>query len=1481
MNISLRKVTNLLVSFVVLMSMTIPSLQSSPVSAQAQTQTGLHREYNAESGKVTLITGENHELISVLGPNAVNLTPEAQSLALVQHFGSEFGLTNPAKELKLSEINQPDAGRVVSKYQQMYQGVPVMAGELMVNATKAGELISMNGEVSQGLSLDTKPELTDEAAIENAKQGMVKWYGSEVKDYDATQSSLWIFDETLLRPSIRSANLVWRIEMVSAKEGAPIRELVLVDAKTGNISLHFNQVDTVWTTAPADRDVPGDTPTPTPPIIPENDISSEPNAEVLLAPITYYVNISTGNDSNSCTSIAAPCKHIQEAINKAASGDVINVAIGTYLFSTNGSPNVVIINKDITLSGGWNTSFTSQNGASTIDGANTKNGILVISGTVIVENFIVQNSTSSNSGAIYIVNGNFTLRKSTLRNNVATSSGAGIFIDNGIINIINSTISGNTASWSGGAIYASNNISSSVNIQNSTIVYNTAPTGGGIKQVNGTYNITNTILANNSSSASSPDCAGVISTANYNIIEDMEGCVVIDGAHNLNVDPGIDINLTGAMPVHMLLAGSPAIDNGFTTGCPSTDQQGTTRPRGYSCDIGSVEYIGIGAKSIHMVSGSGQNNLINTVFTEDLVALALDENDLPMSGVHITFTAPTSGASGTFNTFNLNTTIVTTDINGFASSTFTANGVDGAYSVSASASGFVPAQFQLSNHSTLVSTYTTGGTSSLPGTFLCNQTQPNCTNGSNPHADAAHNYAMGTYSLYATKYLRDSIGNNGMIIKSTVHYCSSTACPYANAFWNGTQMVYGDAYGFPLADDVVAHELTHGVTQYEANLFYFYQSGAINESLSDVWGEYYDQTNVYGNDTPAVKWQMGEDISGLGAIRSMSNPPLYGDPDKMTSPNYDFDIDPNFWDNGGVHSNSGINNKAVFLMVDGGSFNGKTVSALGWDKTAAIYYEANTNLLSSGADYSDLYYAVQQACVILTGELGITASDCQQVKNALDAVEMNSQPVANFNPDAPVCATGYYPLPIFQDNMESGTGKWTMTGNWSLANGYASSPAHMLYGDDYYPSSDSSAAMAAGVTIPAGSTVYLHFKHAFAFEYYQGQFYDGAVLEYSINNGSSWADASPLFVDGRNYTGTVMNYSGTTNALKGRSGFVADSHGYVSSRYNLSSLTGQTVKLRWRFATDSYGYYLGWMVDDVQIYTCTPIPSAPVVVSSAHADADPTNASSVNFTVTFTQNVTGVNISDFAPVAMGVLGAAVTGVSGSGSVYTVTVNTGSGAGSIRLNVVDDDSIRNAYGSPLGGAGAGNGNFTFGETYTIIPPAPVVVSSARADADPTNASNVNFTVTFTQDVTGVDASDFSPIPMGVLGAAVSGVSGSGSVYTVTVNTGSGSGSVRLNVLDDDSIVNAYGSPLGGTGADNGTFTFGETYTINKTWIFGDVPNTYWSWSFIERLYNAGITGGCTAVPLNYCPTNSVTRAQMAVFLVRAMHGVAFVPPTATG
>src|SRR5689334_14925076 len=135
-------------------------------------------------------------------------------------------------------------------------------------------------------------------------------------------------------------------------------------------------------------------------------------------------------------------------------------------------------------------------------------------------------------------------------------------------------------------------------------------------------------------------------------------------------------------------------------------------------------------------------------------------------------------------------------------------------------------------------------------------------------------------------------------------------------------------------------------------------------------------------------------------------------PDKMTSPFYDStDIyNDDFGDSGGVHTNSGINNHAAFLIVDGGSFNGQNVTGIGLTKAAKIYYEVQTNLMTSGTDYADLYDDLFQGCLNLVGEVGITSGDCNQVRAATIAVEMNQQPVPDYNPEAPACSAGLAPL---------------------------------------------------------------------------------------------------------------------------------------------------------------------------------------------------------------------------------------------------------------------------------------------------------------------------------------------------------------------------------------------------------------------------------------------------------------------------------------
>ena len=251
--------------------------------------------------------------------------------------------------------------------------------------------------------------------------------------------------------------------------------------------------------------------------------------------------------------------------------------------------------------------------------------------------------------------------------------------------------------------------------------------------------------------------------------------------------------------------------------------------------------------------------------------------------------------------------------------------------------------------------------------------------------DNAYLYLADNYNVYLGVHGRDSYDAAGGPITATLRYCDWTrSCPVANAFAanaaNNSAIVFGD---FWAVDDVVAHEYTHKVTAYESSLIYTNASGAINESLSDVWGEFIDQVNGRATDTAAVKWQMGEDLPN-GAIRSMKDPTLFNDPDRLNSPLYQSSAVTN--DNGGVHSNSGVNNKLCYLLTDGDTFNGQTVTSMGVTQVVRLYYEAQTDLLTSSADWTDLFNALMQAAI----NLRWSDADQNNLLRACTAVEIAS-----------------------------------------------------------------------------------------------------------------------------------------------------------------------------------------------------------------------------------------------------------------------------------------------------------------------------------------------------------------------------------------------------------------------------------------------------------------------------------------------------------
>jgi bacillolysin len=499
-------------------------------------------------------------------------------------------------------------------------------------------------------------------------------------------------------------------------------------------------------------------------------------------------------------------------------------------------------------------------------------------------------------------------------------------------------------------------------------------------------------------------------------------------------------------------------------------------------------------------------------------------------------------------------------------------------------------------------TYSSNATADYTVSLQCNEADGDaCTGGIDADADAAHQHAGDAYDFFSSHHGRDSLDNAGMSLISNVHWDDGATCP--NAFWDGTQMVYCD--GLPLADDVVAHELTHGVTEHTSNLFYYYQSGAINEALSDIWGEFVDLENGRGTDTADVRWQMGEDATAIGGtIRDMKDPtqPPFGDPDKITSANYYTGSA----DNGGVHTNSGVANKAAYLMTDGDTFNGQTITGLGITKVAAIFYEAQTHLLTSASDYADLQNALQQGCQnVIDGVAGITAADCDEVQKATLAVEMGLQPSAGFNPEAEQCPGGNSVSgTLFSDDFEDGSGQWLATTaidgdtTWGPASGYATSGTKLLFGNPGANRSDESMEQKLDVALPAGKQSYLWFAHAFELE---SPDYDGALVEYSIDGGSTWHDAGSLIDAGKSYTGRISSASDSPDP--GSRAFIGLSHGYVSSRIPLSSFAGQNIRFRFRLVTDSGNAgALGWAIDDVSLYSCN---RAPIAAAGSNATIPP------------------------------------------------------------------------------------------------------------------------------------------------------------------------------------------------------------------------------------------------------------------------------------
>ncbi|WP_312421375.1 M4 family metallopeptidase [Epilithonimonas sp.] len=474
----------------------------------------------------------------------------------------------------------------------------------------------------------------------------------------------------------------------------------------------------------------------------------------------------------------------------------------------------------------------------------------------------------------------------------------------------------------------------------------------------------------------------------------------------------------------------------------------------------------------------------------------------------------------------------------------------------------------------------------------------------------------------------------------TVNNDPTISCP--NARWNGTYAGYCDGTA---TDDVIAHEWGHAYTEYTSGLIYQYQSGALNESYSDVWGETIDLINNYMDEgenlsvrtttacSGSLRWKMGEDATAFGgAIRDMWNPNCNGDPAKvLDAANYYCGTA----DSGGVHTNSGVTNHLYALLVDGGTYNGYTMTGMGFVKAAHLWWRAQKNYLTATSDFANFADALEASANDLIGVnleglsttgtpagvtgQSITLADVQNVKNGILAVQLRTSPATqcNYTPllaqSAPSLCANATNNPLFKEDWENGLGNWTVTNvptkpstwearDWTIKSNLPKSrPGKAIFAIDPI-NGDCASNLQNGILRLESPTItiptFTSGKYEMAFNHYVATeaTWDGGNIKYSLNGGS-WTLLPVTAFTQNGYNSTLDGTSQSDNPLKGQRAFTGTDGGSLGGSWgqsviDLSKLgvtSGSKIKFRFELGTDGCNGVEGWYLDELYIYNCSTL----------------------------------------------------------------------------------------------------------------------------------------------------------------------------------------------------------------------------------------------------------------------------------------------------
>lgn len=402
----------------------------------------------------------------------------------------------------------------------------------------------------------------------------------------------------------------------------------------------------------------------------------------------------------------------------------------------------------------------------------------------------------------------------------------------------------------------------------------------------------------------------------------------------------------------------------------------------------------------------------------------------------------------------------------------------------------------------------------------------------------------------------------------------------------------------------------------------------------------------------SYRWLMGEEVTPGGSLRDMWNPTCFSNPGKVS--------DTQFYvcsttDQGGVHTNSGIPNHAYALLVDGGTFNGHTVNAIGLTKAAAIYWRAQTVYQGPASNFTDHADAIEQSCSDLIGAAlndlttggvssdVIAAADCQAVTEAVAAVELRTPPTfCNFQPmlaknPPDRCAPGETQSNLLFADFENGAAGWGASHlgvtadftprDWSVVNNLPRRAGSAFFAEDFTggtcaPGGDESGVQyldSPAVTVPSGvSNPLLTFDHWVATELG----WDGGNVRISVNGGP-WTLVAPADITYNNYNFLMATGAqGNTSPLAGEPGWTGADGGAVDGSWGRTHVRlapyaapGSTVRLRFSLGNDGCGGTFGWYVDDVTLYACTPSATPDISVDDIRITEGNVGTKNATFTV--------------------------------------------------------------------------------------------------------------------------------------------------------------------------------------------------------------------------------------------------------------------------